>query len=185
MGFLDETWWSRLAQPSLHSWSAGDQPWRLVEKSRDKQDPDPVALACYGLLRGDGQGVLLRFVAGRPVSKITIAFLQWVCGELEREGKEALLLVWDNASWHISRWVQEWLKEHNATAKRHGGVRIVACQLPVKSPWLNPIEPCWLHGKRAIVEPERTLSARETEERVCSYFGCPQLEPLSIAKELV
>jgi hypothetical protein len=28
------------------------------------------------------------------------------------------------------------------------------CRLPVKSPWLNPIEPRWLHGKRAIVEPQ-------------------------------
>ena len=25
--------------------------------------------------------------------------------------------------------------------------------LPSKSPWLNNIEPKWVHGKRAIVEP--------------------------------
>ena len=33
------------------------------------------------------------------------------------------------------------------------GVRILVCYLPVKSPWLNPIEPKWVHSKRAIVEP--------------------------------
>jgi hypothetical protein len=68
---------------------------RLVEKYRDQQDPDPVALACYGLLRGDSHRVLLRFVEGRPVSEMTIAFLDWVCNQLEREGKKGLLLVWD------------------------------------------------------------------------------------------
>lgn len=187
MGFLDETWWSRLAQPSLHSWTEEGQPLRLVEKYRDQQDPDPVALACYGLMRdpsGADHRVLLRFVEGHPVSEITIAFLDWVCKQLEGEGKKALLLVWDNASWHISQRVKGWLREHNISAKREGGVRIVSCLLPVKSPWLNPIEPCWMHGKRAIVEPERKLTAGETEERVCRHFGCPYLQPLTLAKEL-
>ena len=42
----------------------------------------------------------------------------------------------------------------------------LVCRLPVKSPWLNPIEPRWLHGKRAIVEPERTLTTHELMDRV-------------------
>jgi len=40
-------------------------------------------------------------------------------------------------------------------------VRIVVCQLPTKNPWLNPVEPYWDHGKRAIVEPDRILSKQE------------------------
>ena len=51
-------------------------------------------------------------------------------------------------------------------------MRILACHLPVKSPWLNPIEPQWVHGKRAIVEPARLLSAQEVADRVCAYFDC-------------
>ena len=50
LGFEDEVWWSRLAQPALHTWAAPDQPWRLVEQAVAKDDPDPKALACYGLL---------------------------------------------------------------------------------------------------------------------------------------
>ena len=50
--------------------------------------------------------------------------------------------------------------------------------LPVKAPWRNPIEPKWMHGKRAIVEPDRKLTADEVKDRVCSYFGCPPAEPL-------
>ena len=49
------------------------------------------------------------------------------------------VLVWDNASWHVSRAVRAWIRTHNQTVKRDGhGVRIVVCYLPVKSPWLNP-----------------------------------------------
>ena len=29
-----------------------------------------------------------------------------------------------------------------------------------------------MHGKRAIVEPARVLSADEVAERVCGRFGC-------------
>jgi hypothetical protein len=173
LGFQDECWWSRLAQPNLHAWAA-DDPLRLQELAVGKEDADPKALACYGLLRGDTGGMLLRFVDGRPVSQVTGDFLGWVCGELAREGKKALLLVWDNASWHISARVRSWIKEHNRRAKREGGVRLLVCQLPSKSPWLNPIEPKWVHGKRAIVEPERMLTATEVERRACDYYACEQ-----------
>jgi hypothetical protein len=62
------------------------------------------------------------------------------------------------------------------------GVRVVPCLLPVKSPWLNPIEPKWVHGKRKVVEPARLLAARELAERVCAVFRCPYEPHLAIAK---
>src|SRR5262249_48376939 len=69
-------------------------------------------------------------------------------------------------------------KAYNGQAKREGGVRILACYLPVKSPWLNAIEPKWVHGKKGIAEPQRKLTAQEVKDRVHSYYGCEQLEPL-------
>lgn len=177
LGFQDETWWSRLALPALHAWT-DDAPLRLVERTVARTDPDPKALACYGLLRDDTGGMLLRFVQGRPVSQVTEDFLAWVCARLGAEGKTALLLVWDNASWHISQRVRTWIKAHNRQAKQQGGVRILACRLPSKSPWLNPIEPKWAHGKKAIMEPDRLLTAQEVKERVCDYYGCEQVKPL-------
>ena len=63
-------------------------------------------------------------------------------------------------------------------AKREGGVRIVACYLPVKSPWLNAIEPKWAYGKKAVVEPDRLLSAEEVRERVWACYGCAPEPPL-------
>ncbi len=192
LGFEDETWWSRLAQPALHAWAPVQQPLHLVEQTVPRTDPDPKALACYGLLvqertvQGVSQEhVWLRFVADRPVSAVTVAFLTWVCAQVTALGKTALLLVWDNASWHGSQAVRQWLREHNRQVKREGqGVRIVSCPLPSKSPWLNPLEAHWVHGKRAVVEPARLLTAAELVERVNTHFGCPYQEPLAIPQEV-
>jgi DDE superfamily endonuclease len=178
LGFADETWWSRLAQPALHSWTAGT-PLRLIEQDCPKGDPDPKALACYGLLRLDSHQILLRFVDGRPVSHVTTAFLAWLCQQLAAERKRVLVLLWDNASWHISREVRGWIRAHNQQVKQHGGIRLIVWRLPIKSPWLNPIEPHWVHGKRAIVEPTRLLTAAETITRVCEYFGCAHVDHLA------
>ena len=178
LGYAEEVWWSRLAQPQWHTWAA-EQPLRLVAKTATKHDPEPKALACYGLLRADTAQIWLRFVAGRPVSALTTQFLHWSCQQLRRQGKNALLVIWDNASWHISREVRQWVRTHNQEAKRTGGVRLVLCQLPAKSPWLNRIEPYWVHGKKAIVEPQRKLAAAEVISRVHAYYGCKQLPLLS------
>ncbi len=160
-----------MKQPSLHTWT--DEPLRLIEQSVATNDPDPKALACYGLLLRATDELWLRFVDGRPVSGITQQFLADCCDRLTARGTTALVLVWDNASWHISAAVKGWIRDHNRQVKQERrGVRIIACQLPVKAPWLNPIEPKWVHGKRAVVESARLLSAAELEERICARFGC-------------
>jgi hypothetical protein len=113
------------------------------------------------------------WVDGRPVSDITTQFLDWCCTELEQQGKRAWLLIWDNASWHYSKKVRTWIREHNQKVQQEGkGVRILPFFLPTKSPWLNPIEPKWVHGKRNVVERDGLLSARQLAERICAYYGC-------------
>ena len=181
-----------MARPNLHAWSDTDQPLRLVEQSVPKDDADPKALACYGLLvrwwpttGPPKEQIWLRFVDERPVSELTTTFLTWSCEKLEYLGKKALLLVWDNASWHISHYVRAWIAEHNRTVKREGnGVRIVACRLPTKSPWLNPIEPKWGHAKRRVLESDGLLSARQLAQRVCDSFSCRYEEHLSIPQNV-
>ena len=173
----------------LHTWSAEDAPLRLYELARAKDDPEPKALACYGLLLRATplleERMLLRFVSGRPLSVMTTQFLTWCCAELHTQGIKALLLVWDNASWHTSHEVRTWVRDHNRRVKQIGsGVRILVCFLPSKSPWLNPIEPKWIHGKRAVTEPERVLAAQELADRVCAYFGCAHEPHLSIPEKV-
>ena len=130
LGYQDETWWSRLALPAMHAWAHEGRPLRLAGRAVPQGDPDPKALSCYGLLRADTGRMMLRFVAGRPVSQVTEDYLAWVGERLAAEGKKALLLVWDNASWHVSKRVKAWIKGHNRRAKAEGGThRLTVAEL--------------------------------------------------------
>ena len=189
LGFGDEVWWSRLAQPNQHGWTDAQAQYKLQELTPSTDDADPKALACYGLLLRSGllqaEQMWLRFVTGRPVSAVTIDFLAWCSAQLAAQGFTALLLIWDNASWHRSQAVRHWIRQHNRRVKQGAaGVRIVACHLPSKSPWLNPIEPKWVHGKRAVSEPDRLLSAAELEARVYAYYDCERETHLVMPKKV-
>jgi hypothetical protein len=46
LGFEDEPWWSRLAQPALHAWTPECQPLWMIEQTVPRSDPAPKALAC-------------------------------------------------------------------------------------------------------------------------------------------
>ena len=119
------------------------------------------------------------------MSGITTRSLEWSCQKLEAVGKKVLLLIWDNASWHISKELRRWLSKHNYQVRKSGeGVRIVSCLLPKKSPWLNDIEPKWVHGKRKMVESDGLLGAYELAHRVGRVFDCPHYEHLSIHQEV-
>jgi hypothetical protein len=172
LGFEDEVWWSRLAQPRMHAWTDG--PPMKVEVLK-AEDDDPDAICCYGLLRNDTSRVMLRFVEDRPLGDITTQFLSWVCEQIGEEGKRLLIVVWDEASWHRSEVVSGWVRDHNHRAGAGGGVKVAICELPVASPWLNNIEPCWTHAKKAIMEPDRKLTTQEITGRVCEHFGCRPL----------
>ena len=73
-----------------------------------------------------------------------------------------------------------WIRDHNRRVKAAGeGCRLLVGHLPSRSPWLNPIEPRWVHGKRAVVEPARELPAAELKQRLCAHYRCPLLPPLA------
>ena len=179
LGFEDAVWWSRVAQPTLHAWTAGP-PMRGQLLTSDANDPEPDAVACYGFLRHDTHKVSLRFVEGRPLGEVTIPFLEWLCWNIAQEEKRVLVVIWDDASWHTADVVTRWVKEQNRRAGRGNGVRVVICELPVASPWLNNIEPCWTHAKKAIMEVDRKLTAAESTARVCEHFGCDLLPYLKM-----
>jgi hypothetical protein len=154
-------------------WTTADTALRLSEKARAPADPAPNALACYGLLvralPTAPEQLWLRFARGQPGSALTPQFLAWCCELWAAPRMRALLLVWDHAPWHPSQRVRSWVREHPRQVKQQGcGGRLPPCRLPRKSPWLNPIEPKWGHGKRAVMEPARVLSAQEWADRACA-----------------
>lgn len=114
-------------------------------------------------------------VCGRtPVSAVTIDFSTWCAAQATALGKRAILLLWDNASPHESQTARRWLRAQSARRAQYGqGVRLIVPFLPVKSPWLNAIEPKWLAGKKRACKPERALSGAEVADRVCATHDCP------------
>jgi hypothetical protein len=174
IGFEDEVWWSRIAQPKVRSWTDGP-PLKMQVFKSEADDPDPDAIACYGFYRYDTRKVTVRFVEGRPVGDITVQFLEWLCWGAAEEGKKVLVVIWDGPSWHTAEAVAGWVDDQNRRAERGEGVQVDLCELPVASPWLNNIEPCWTHAKKAVMEADRKLTAAEITARVCEHFGCELL----------
>lgn len=191
-GYQDETWWSRYAHPDLHSWLEDGQFLKLVEQANDPKDIEPKAIACYGLavhwyedldVRHDE--VWLRFVEGNPCGNLTIQYLEWLLEKTQQVGKKVLVMIWDHATWHKSVAVRTWIRDHNnAVKKAHNGVRLLPFLLPKKSPWLNPIEPMWIHAKRKIVEPDKKLAKTELVRRVSAVFDNPILPFLSLSEDV-
>jgi hypothetical protein len=84
------------------------------------------------------------------------------------------VLVRDNAPWHVSREVRARIGAHDRRVEAAGS----GCRLPSESPRLNPIEPEGMHGKRAVVEPDRVLTAAELRRRLRDHYRCPPVQPL-------
>ncbi len=191
-GYQDETWWSRLSHPDLHSWAEGDEFLKLIEQVHCKDDPDPKAIACYGLAvhwynqRGvKHEEVWLRFVEGNPCGNLTIQYLEWLLEKTQLVDKRVLVMVWDHATWHKSMAVRQWVHAHNRAVKKNGqGVRLLPFLLPKKSPWLNPIEPMWIHAKRKVVEPDKKITAVELVRRVSAVFMQPILPYLTLSENV-
>jgi hypothetical protein len=173
----DESWFSRFAHPRTHAWALPDQPLRLVERKRRKDDPERKALAVFGAVRQDTEQVSLFFCDGQPNSEQTLRFVSALLEVARQEGKKVLVILWDHASWHVSQRVRAWIHAHNQQAKRKGDVRLLVIRLPKQSPWLNPMEPRWVHAKRHVCEPDGELTVDEVKRRLCAHFHTAACSP--------
>lgn len=165
----DESWFSRFAQPTTKAWYAADDPVYLMQRTPQRGEPAQ-ALACFGAVRQDTNKVLLSFSEGQPNSVQTWLFVIGLLAVARQENKRVLIIIWDNASWHTSKDIRQWIRAYNHAAKDAHEPRLIVHCLPTKSPWLNPIEPRWLHAKRRVCEPNGELSAPVLRQRLCRHF---------------
>lgn len=128
------------------------------------------ALACFGAVRHDTDEVLLYFSAGQPNSLQMWLFIIGLLALARAEGKRVVVIIWDNASWPKSADLRGWIQAYNWAAKGADEPRLLTHLLPVKSPWLNPIEPRWVHAKRGVCQPEGDLTPSELRRRLCTHF---------------
>lgn len=171
----DECWFSRFAQPAAHAWALSGEALHLVQRDPKRGEKEK-ALACFGARRQDTEQVYLYFSHGQPNSEHMWVFLSALLAVARREGKAVVVIIWDNASWHLSQRIRQWIRAYNRAAKAAGEPRLLVHGLPIKSPWLNPIEPCWVHAKRAVCEPDGELTSTELRQRLCAHFNT---EPLA------
>jgi hypothetical protein len=135
------------------------------------------ALACFGAVEQGSAQVYLYFSHGQPNSAHTAHYLASLLEVARSKHKRVAVVIWDHASWHKSKQVRSWVREHNQHAKAHGDVRLLTFLLPKKSPWLNPSEPRWVHAKRQVCEPDGKISPEEMERRLCAHFDTQPLVP--------
>lgn len=173
----DECWFSRFSQPSAHAWALPGEALQLVQREALRAENEQ-ALACFGARRQDTERVYLYFSHGQPNSEHQWVFIIALLAVARAEGKSVVVVIWDNASWHLSKRIRHWIRAYNRAAKAAGEPRLLVHGLPIKSPWLNPIEPCWVHAKRAVCEPDGDLAAIELRRRLCAHFNTVPLANL-------
>lgn len=165
----DESWFSRFGQPAMHSWAECGNELRLLERQAKKGEPQK-AIACYGAQEPVSHERYLFFAEGQPDTATTIEFLERLLAFAADKAKRVLAIIWDRASWHKSRDLFIWIRQHNRKVKEKGGVRLLTSLLPSKSPWLNPVEPLWMHAKRNVASPDEVLSVDELKARILPLF---------------
>lgn len=172
----DESWFHRFRQPTMRMWSDVAHPIKLIEHTIPKGTPDK-ALSCFGALCQELDEVFLNFTPGYPNSEQMWWFIIKLLQLARQHQRKVLVLIWDNASWHTSKRIKEWIHLYNQAAKQDGDVRLLVFWLPKKSPWLNPIEPHWGHAKKHVCEPSGNLTTPELKRRVAAYFGSRNFAP--------
>lgn len=164
-----ECWFSRFAQPNTFAWAEPGNPVQLVQRTPSPKEPQK-ALACFGAVRQDTQETVLYFADGQPNSEGMWLFIIALLALARTEMKKVVVLLWDHASWHKSQRLRAWIRAYNRAAKLTGEPRLLTFLLPKQSPWLNPIEPRWVHAKRAVCEPDGELSSLELKRRLSAHF---------------
>jgi hypothetical protein len=66
--------------------------------------------------------------------------------------------------------LRQWIRTYNRAAKQTGEPCLLTWLLSQQSPWLNPIEPRWIHAKQVVCEPDGELSSAELKRRLGIHF---------------
>jgi len=145
--FEDETEVKRFP-PLRRMWQPVGQQ-RAVDVPSENED-----FAFYGVVDVlEGQAFVERYP--KEISEHTISFLESVLGRTTGR----VLLIWDQARWHTSGRVTDWIEKQD---------RLEALLLPPRSPETNPIEDLWREMKRAVAAClERSL---DRLEEACLQF---------------
>lgn len=106
------------------------------------------------------RGVLFATAGTRRDAKLFVAHLEELCRKLRRY--RVIHVICDNAAFHRSRSVREWLARHP---------RIPLHFLPTYAPETNPIERVWWHLHETVTRNHRCGSLNELLNQVFRWLG--------------
>jgi transposase len=121
----------RTLPPLRNLWTRKGQQVRVPTPKQND------AFYSYGVLDLDS-GEWFDGLFAKANSDSTIAYLQAL---LEAHPNQPLLLIWDQATYHVSHKVQRWIERHE---------RLTVLWLPKYSPELNPVENIWRILKQRV-----------------------------------
>lgn len=155
----DETIFKTLP-PLRHMWMRKGEQVRIPTPIQNKD------VHLYGALELNSGEIFSTFhPKGR--SEYTICYLE----QLEANYPEQQILVlWDQARYHTSKAVTEWLEQHP---------RITTMLLPKYAADLNPIEAIWRHLKNRVAA-NLTRSLKAIKEAVIRFFK--EHQPIELLK---
>lgn len=81
--------------------------------------------------------------------------------------RQCIYLSWDAASWHLSKELNEAIRDHNS---RLGGPTVIVAPLPARAQFLNVIESVFSGMARAIIHNSNYQSPAEAKAAIDRYF---------------
>ncbi len=151
--FIDESWFVLWPHPAA-GWARRRRPLRLPKRKSWGRKERPPSCALYA-----GMDVAQREVSAEwhPTWNQweTWQHLQGVIEAYRQRGVRYLVVFWDHGPWHMAASVRRQVAEHNSAARQDGGVRVLLYYLPVRAPWLMPLESVFGQTKRAVGGTQR------------------------------
>jgi transposase len=146
--FIDESWWVLWPHPTS-TWARRRRPQRVPKAKSWTQAEQPPSRCLYA-----GMDVCEQEVQGEWHrtwnQEETWQYLQGVIARYAAQGRQYLVVFWDNAPWHVAVGLRERVAAYNQQAKREDTLRVLLFFLPSKSPWLMPLEGVFGQTKRAV-----------------------------------
>jgi hypothetical protein len=85
--------------------------------------------------------------------------------------RRKLYLSWDAASWHVSKRLNQRIKEHNATVLNASGPTVEAAPLPSGAQFLNVIESVFSGMARSIIHNSDYRTLDDAKAAIDRYFA--------------
>ena len=151
--FSDESWFVLWPRQSS-TWAQRKRPQRIRKAKSWKKGQAPPSTCWYADLDATTRAVTGEWHDTWNQHE-TWEHLKGTIRRYAAQGVRFLVLFWDNAPWHLAQRLRAMLARYNRHAKRHGRLRVLLVALPIKAPWLMPLEAVFGQTKRAVGPVER------------------------------